>query len=77
MWTELLDKRHEPGRYVLIRSDGLVVYANENGTIDRQKSVENPSETVTMLSRVPGIRVVPPAKQKDIIKKINFYLERL
>ena len=75
MWTELLDRKHDPGRYILIREDGLVAYANENGTIERQKTAQNPAEMVTVLSRVPGVRAVPPSKQEEIIKKINRYLK--
>lgn len=74
-WTELLDSGNDPGRYTLVFSTGLVVVANENGTLVRQRTVSNPLDTVAALSRTRGIRTVPPSKQKDIIKKINFYLK--
>lgn len=73
-WTELLDSGHDPGRYTLVHSTGLVVVANENGTLVRQRTVASPIDTVTALSRTRGIRIVPPARQADIIKKINRYL---
>ena len=70
-WTEILDHGTDPGRYTLIDGRGRVVTCNENGAVVSSRICRNPYKLVTDLCREPGIQIVKPALQLDILKKIN------
>ena len=73
-WTEILDHGDDPGRYTLIDGRGRVVTANENGSIVSVRQCKNPYKLVTDLCRDPAIKIVKPAKQVELLTKINRYL---
>lgn len=73
-WTEILDHGDDPGRYTLIDGAGRVVTANENGSIVSFRQCKNPYKLVTDLCRDTAIKIVKPAKQVELLQKINRFL---
>lgn len=73
-WSEILDHGDDPGRYTLIDGKGNVITANENGTIVARRKCHNPYKLVTDLCRDPAIKIVKPAKQVELLQKINRFL---
>lgn len=73
-WTEILDHGDDPARFTLIDGRGNVMVCNENGSIIAKRKCRNPYKLVTDLCREPGIKIVKPAQQVDLLKKINRFL---
>ncbi|MCX6218372.1 hypothetical protein [Spirosoma sp.] len=74
-WTEILDHGDDPGRYTLIDGSGRVVTCNENGSVVCTRKCHNPYGVVAELCRERGIKVVKPAQQMELLKKINRFLK--
>ncbi|GAB2549674.1 hypothetical protein [Spirosoma aerophilum] len=73
-WTEILDHGDDPARYTLIDGKGRVITANENGSIVSVRQCKNPYKLVADLCREPSIKIVKPAKQVELLQKINRFL---
>lgn len=73
-WTEILDHGDDPGRFTLIDGRGNVITANENGSVVAQRKCRNPYKLLTDLCREPTIKIVKPAHQTELLKKIYGHL---